>query len=233
MRGTLQCRPKRHQPTGIIPAYAGNTGISNLLRENCRDHPRVCGEHNGVQAILTTDKGSSPRMRGTHGLSTSAKCNGGIIPAYAGNTYWKLHELYVRRDHPRVCGEHPIFDRWPVRVTGSSPRMRGTPELQRHHRRNFGIIPAYAGNTALIRHYEQNLGDHPRVCGEHLKTVRILCHVSGSSPRMRGTPIKGMFERGVTGIIPAYAGNTALWPWMDACWRDHPRVCGEHTKRLA
>ena len=30
----------------------------------------------------------------------------GIIPAYAGNTYEDGDALFLRWDHPRVCGEH-------------------------------------------------------------------------------------------------------------------------------
>ena len=31
-----------------------------------------------------------------------------------------------------------------------------------------------------------------------------------------------------SGIIPAYAGNTADHPHVNRLLRDHPRVCGEH-----
>ena len=50
----------------------------------------------------------------------------------------------------------------------------------------------------------------------------------GSSPRMRGTHANRTPYYVRCGIIPAYAGNTAL-ALSDAClaW-DHPRVCGEH-----
>ena len=45
MRGTLQRRSQRHQPPGIIPAYAGNTIACDYPTAALRDHPRVCGEH--------------------------------------------------------------------------------------------------------------------------------------------------------------------------------------------
>ena len=51
---------------------------------------------------------------------------------------------------------------------------------------------------------------------------------SGSSPRMRGTPSNRHRWRGVTGIIPAYAGNTQYVMRRYLLTRDHPRVCGEH-----
>ena len=45
---------------------------------------------------------------------------------------------------------------------------------------------------------------------------------------MRGTPSGTARPSGRTGIIPAYAGNTATTRTMQSGTRDHPRVCGEH-----
>ena len=54
----------------------------------------------------------------------------------------------------------------------------------------------------------------------------------GSSPRMRGARGAGPPHRVRGGIIPAYAGSTpTTWPWATR-WRDHPRVCGEHSATL-
>ena len=53
--------------------------------------------------------------------------------------------------------------------------------------------------------------------------------MTGSSPRMRGTPLAVPRVRSLQGIIPAYAGNTdACHPDGRVDW-DHPRVCGEHS----
>ena len=91
-------------------------------------------------------------------------------------------------DHPRVCGEHTKLGTFPRTSTGSSPRMRGTPELFDDHGCFLGIIPAYAGNTGWLGSWDTFQGDHPRVCGEHhTLPFSPSCH-SGSSPRMRGTP---------------------------------------------
>ena len=51
----------------------------------------------------------------------------------------------------------------------------------------------------------------------------------GSSPRMRGTRLKGSYHMPTFGIIPAYAGNTCPKLAASMLHRDHPRVCGEHT----
>ena len=66
VRGALQLRGSRTDARGIIPACAGSTFHPSGSAVRPRDHPRMCGEHDGVQAILTTDKGSSPHVRGAH-----------------------------------------------------------------------------------------------------------------------------------------------------------------------
>ena len=170
-------------------------------------------------------------MRGTHVAGAEGVEQSGIIPAYEGNTkYYREYAPNVG-DHPRVCGEHRNTVPSVQRMTGSSPRMRGTQQLRVSHGEFAGIIPAYAGNT-----FGHSVGfagnwDHPRVCGEH-----HACHPNavpdrGSSPRMRGTLRYHTHALRKTGIIPAYAGNTRR-PLADG-WNhwDHPRVCGEH--RLA
>ena len=128
MRGTRELRREGGKIiTGIIPAYAGNTG--------------------GEGAGHGHASGSSPRMRGTHLVVREVVLMAGIIPAYAGNTWSWWCSASIPWDHPRVCGEHKIknatalakgdhprvcgehYD--PARprqaAAGSSPRMRGTP----------------------------------------------------------------------------------------------------------
>ena len=72
-------------------------------------------------------------------------------------------------------------------------------------------------------------GDHPRVCGEHCGEHSASFGVLGSSPRMRGTHSRCRRAANVTGIIPAYAGNTITLSAMHEAYWDHPRVCGEHA----
>ena len=73
--------------SGIIPAYAGNTGAQHLSFPFDRDHPRVCGEHFTIRFVTTAVTGSSPRMRGTLRFGLQRGQVRGIIPAYAGNTW--------------------------------------------------------------------------------------------------------------------------------------------------
>ena len=217
---------------GIIPAYAGNTSIGNPLPSGNGDHPRVCGEHKPQTAYEGEPLGSSPRMRGTPVIPTRTTRLTRIIPAYAGNT-WRSSRWACRpRDHPRVCGEHLPFSRWVSIQPGSSPRMRGTHGSSSLVSFLLGIIPAYAGNTKSVSVWSSCGWDHPRVCGEHPIRRDRRGQRGGSSPRMRGTRV-GVLQCGDRGgIIPAYAGNTRCRLPRAARWWDHPRVCGEHTKRL-
>ena len=58
-------------------------------------------------------------------------------------------------------------------------------------------------------------------------------HVSGSSPHMRGTRHDHRHTPHLSGIIPAYAGNTLLfYPASGLQW-DHPRICGEHASNVS
>ena len=229
MRGTLLHHALALASGGIIPAYAGNTCETCEGSSDGGDHPRVCGEHAMVSATALAVRGSSPRMRGTQSRCRPCMRRTGIIPAYAGNTRGGSNATADIRDHPRVCGEHTSRNSSRRRMTGSSPRMRGTRHRRSVRSLRAGIIPAYAGNTGWYVSRYAARRDHPRVCGEHRILSGLVGRIQGSSPRMRGTPWPSCEDKPHPGIIPAYAGNTTsrAAPCPDA-W-DHPRVCGEHT----
>ena len=159
-----------HHPVAIrriIPAYAGSTNWRQAAMWQYTDHPRVCGEHQGLSSDPHHQRGSSPRMRGALCTLSSGYLSVRIIPAHAGSTRSVSSGFWCNPDHPRVCGEH--FSRW-LRLChhlGSSPRMRGAPCLMRKSLTQSGIIPAYAGSTVQVSGRQHIYGDHPRVCGEH------------------------------------------------------------------
>ena len=177
--------------------------------------------------------GSSPRMRGTQQRQHAGGLLHGIIPAYAGNTCRNGTRGCCTWDHPRVCGEHWLIAFASAAISGSSPRMRGTPTCAENHVHICGIIPAYAGNTGRCSRRRRCSWDHPRVCGEHSMYPSILRDEWGSSPRMRGTHVYKTVGGVLCGIIPAYAGNTPLimikW-WT--CLGSSPRMRGTHFPYL-
>ena len=75
--------------------------------------------------------------------------------------------------------------------------------------------------------------DHPRVCGEHNKTMTEVSPSFGSSPRMRGALRVPRLSCSPTRIIPAYAGSTSQLFQIRHAIRDHPRVRGVHRCRQA
>ena len=134
--------------------------------------------------------------------------------------------------HPRVCGEHRNWAIIKGKNDGSSPRVRGTYDVQPKQLSKVRFIPACAGNithTNLGRHAQSV---HPRVCGEHSKTPSANPHSRGSSPRVRGTycglhPVSTSIR-----FIPACAGNISAAGGVCRSEAVHPRVCGEHPVNL-
>ena len=171
-------------------------------------HPRACGEHVNCAQSLSSDNGSSPRLRGTRGVGKRREFPSRFIPAPAGNT------------PSRKLTTAPRF--------GSSPRLRGT----RVHRvvdvARLRFIPAPAGNTVVDKVRTSPATVHPRACGEHFSVPIIQSMLDGSSPRLRGTPIElfgiAFFNR----FIPAPAGNTQNAAISTITSPVHPRACGEH-----
>ena len=111
--------------------------------------------------------------------------------------------------------------------------MRGKLDFVHHTISDTGNIPAYAGKTHPGWRGAEDQKEHPRVCGENLRTVTILGFGMGTSPRMRGKRGWGhdyfVHERN----IPAYAGKTLGILKDDQEIEEHPRVCGENQVRAA
>ena len=108
--------------------------------------------------------------------------------------------------------------------------MRGAPHTQPVIRVGPGIIPADAGSTLNIRSRRYYWGDHPRGCGEHLRSQGTWLRTWGSSPRMRGAPWYSTAREQMERIIPADAGSTYRSMSPLNRLKDHPRGCGEHYK---
>ena len=173
-----------------------------------RDHPRIRGEHAGLNLNPRNDGGSSPHTRGAlTGFDVPVDFRG-IIPAYAGSTATRRRPPPRVPDHPRIRGEHPSIasPRRPTR--GSSPHTRGAP---------------WVGVCRLLR-----IEDHPRIRGEH-GLRGACCHQEcGSSPHTRGAQMGGVVVGAPKRIIPAYAGSTTSTASTPRWRLDHPRIRGEH-----
>ena len=147
-----------------------------------------------------------------------------------------------------MCGEHVCEHGRVHPIRGSSPHVRGAPNLKTDYLPVPGIIPACAGSTISSMRYRIMAWDHPRMCGEHNDAGYLNGPTTGSSPHVRGAlyyiflrhPVKGSsphvrgaqrqdrFNQSGFGIIPACAGSTSRRTWTSCMTRDHPRMCGEH-----
>ena len=199
-----ECLPR----LGIIPAYAGSTGMDLRPAVTTADHPRIRGEHGDRGGEDGLYAGSSPHTRGARPPRPGKTPASGIIPAYAGSTEDVNAFQLGLRDHPRIRGEH--FWVWLIWEAswGSSPHTRGARAFLGEGDMSGRIIPAYAGSTSPWSAPSSRAPDHPRIRGEHVRVAVVGCEA---------------------GIIPAYAGSTARGVWVGACRADHPRIRGEHS----
>ena len=167
-------------------------------------------------------------MRGKLELTFTPPRELRITPAHAGKTHPSHAPLQPRSDHPRACGENPVFLSSNSRLPGSPPRMRGKPARQRREHLGRRITPAHAGKTSKRRLPLCRRSDHPRACGENREAMKELGIEVGSPPRMRGKlpgQEKVDFRPRIT---PAHAGKTFFSSATLPPVSDHPRACGEN-----
>ena len=176
--------------------------------------------------------GSSPRVRGKHNEFATLVGSHRIIPASAGQTHEYVLGQRAAPDHPRECGANPGSVTKPFKVSGSSPRVRGKPRIDRHVAGVPRIIPASAGQTRCASSYSGYHADHPRECGANRFRPRIKWTPTGSSPRVRGKQSPARRPCRTTRIIPASAGQTFDNALSDPRHSDHPRECGANFATL-
>ena len=171
-------------------------------------------------------------MRGKPVVKNASSRDSGITPADAGKTAWVGFLACSFQDHPRGCGENRYYRLRISYPSGSPPRMRGKQLSSVVTPLGVGITPADAGKT-LLPAGRRNAGqDHPRGCGENCFAVKWGKMRYGSPPRMRGKRLSGLNVIMRQRITPADAGKTSLaLLTIDAVW-DHPRGCGENTKKI-
>ena len=155
-----------------------------------------------------------------------------ITPAYAGKSHKVRLQAAGRWDHPRVCGEKCAWPPGCGSLTGSPPRMRGKGCDACTRSVYDGITPACAGKSKAGRLFKIMAWDHPRMCGEK-SAPRITSPVSwGSPPHVRGKDsTKNKMEQ-TDRITPACAGKRFYSLSVSGIHWDHPRMCGEKTKKI-
>ena len=174
VRGKRPRDPHPQSKRRLIPARAGKTFERLLQVGGLRAHPRACGENNMHYATLSRRLGSSPRVRGKLGELRQRDQHNRLIPARAGKTRREWYSLRDCRAHPRACGENLWHPRGRMVRLGSSPRVRGKPQVGESTKDDDGLIPARAGKTWGRIRYPQWFWAHPRACGENCPAIAIL-----------------------------------------------------------
>ena len=171
-------------------------------------------------------------MRGKDGRRQKRKPRVGITPAYAGKSLRGFAKVMALSDHPRICGEKKGKMEEKMKYTGSPPHMRGKGHEKEIRIHVTGITPAYAGKRHSISGHRKGHEDHPRICGE--KQIKEFIKVPwwGSPPHMRGKEESWMNKMGFKRITPAYAGKSCFQFFRLGFYWDHPRICGEKTKKI-
>ena len=209
--GELRPNHLRRADAGrFIPACAGNSMPTYCYRRNTPVHPRVCGELVSGAIGRSFDNGSSPRVRGTQQDTGIRSVKHRFIPACAGNSHDSANSVPLMPVHPRVCGELIFLAGLDFFGGGSSPRVRGTRQPVACHVQKLRFIPACAGNSMAGDVQVPHFAVHPRVCGELVARWPTSAGAAGSSPRVRGTQLRGAGQRPPSRFIPACAGNSLL-----------------------
>ena len=155
-----------------------------------------------------------------------------ITPADAGKTALGGVSWRYREDHPRGCGENRQDDELREKEIGSPPRMRGKLLSAFGQSSPLRITPADAGKTVFGTDRRTAAEDHPRGCGENCLQELKTKDLTGSPPRMRGKPVRNLAIKQLSRITPADAGKTAALKSTATLAKDHPRGCGENTKKI-
>ena len=150
---------------GSIPACAGEPSRRLHFFSLSGVHPRVCGGARRPRPRSISDRGPSPRVRGSQPSRARGPGARRSIPACAGEPGDGSAIRLVRAVHPRVCGGAPAGKLCPSCPKGPSPRVRGSLVWQLDKTGRSGSIPACAGEPVSETPWPPLRGVHPRVCG--------------------------------------------------------------------
>jgi len=226
--GTLQTPGVQYNPERFIPTPVGNTRYLSGAIFSASVHPHACGEHLTIDLTSFSRSGSSPRLWGTQLLTGLEGQRRRFIPTPVGNTNEVAHRQNSGSVHPHACGEHSSSVVSGIALTGSSPRLWGTPSVRAGRRAILRFIPTPVGNTSL--RLFQSVGEtvHPHACGEHAIDILRKGTDCGSSPRLWGTQLPAGDVSVVYRFIPTPVGNTSLRLFQSVGETVHPHACGEH-----
>lgn len=203
----------------LLSAYDVDRGIIHLLRENASIYSHFLSLYSHFLEYMhnTGYKSALARRVCRYSDARPPRKTDGV--------------LLESEIPPHMRGKRSRFKRRQD-VKGSPPHMRGKGKSLCDDLQRVGITPAYAGKSTAGAAFDRAVEDHPRICGEKRIASSSAGGRPGSPPHMRGKANDYLRMAPDDRITPAYAGkSTNHWLPCSMCW-DHPRICGEKTKKI-
>ena len=118
-------------------------------------------------------------------------------------------------------------------IRETSPHTRGKRLIAEVLANRIGNIPAYAGKTAVHPRTQPARWKHPRIRGETRAGGFLSTRRTETSPHTRGKLARFIAHACPLRNIPAYAGKTYVFGFVNVRAEKHPRIRGENTHRAS
>ena len=211
---------------GSIPAGAGEPAIRSGCGASARVYPRRCGGAARPRRRSSVRGGLSPQVRGSHLPGARRDGARGSIPAGAGEPTPPAATRARIQVYPRRCGGAPLPHSSESSSKGLSPQVRGSRGRGPRAAARVGSIPAGAGEPSTGADRGSFGGVYPRRCGGAADVAGLKADVSGLSPQVRGSRLRGLANPMEVGSIPAGAGEPTRRSVRSRSTRVYPRRCG-------
>ena len=211
-RGSRGAPPRAARASRPTPACAGITTARPARSTSVQAHPRMRGDHQGLNVGAKQGYGPPPHARGSPFRRVRVVRRARPTPACAGITCEPTRTRRGYRAHPRMRGDHRAPCGASPGAKGPPPHARGSlkwPPLILHRIRP---TPACAGITNAVGRRRGSITAHPRMRGDHHPKGGTGVLTNGPPPHARGSrrrPRRREFRRGPT---PACAGITRRSP---------------------
>ena len=129
----------------VFPAYAGMFPATSAAWSNASCFPRIRGDVPTRYGSTQCLRWFSPHTRGCSGSHYWASVIDDVFPAYAGMFPVTGYVDVSAEGFPRIRGDVPCRDTYPVRPGGFSPHTRGCSVGFFHGFVKDVVFPAYAG----------------------------------------------------------------------------------------
>ena len=128
--------------------------------------------------------------------------------------------------HPHACGVYVKIESGHGYIEGSSPRMWGIWDCDRHSRLPFRFIPTHVGYISWRFILCSTITVHPHACGVYVFIAVAFTYCDGSSPRMWGIcafparhsvhhPVHphacGVYDRDKVSGLFAFGSSPRMW----------------------